>query len=114
MTEVTLDRVFRTYNGKSGCACGCNGRYSLLRHEDIALANERAGWEANTADDVRPLAVKRCVGAINKAIAAYLPLAKRRADGAFEYNGPDAWFFMGDEFVAVDANGRANTVYFRR
>lgn len=113
---ITLDKVFRTYNGRSGCACGCNGRYSLHRAEDIEPANREAGWEANSAEDVRPMAVKRAIAKLNAAIEEYLPLAKPSTSGVkgLEYVGDDVWFFMCDEFAAIDQAGRATTVYFRK
>ena len=37
MERISIENVVRTYNGKDGCACGCNGSYSLKTADDIAV-----------------------------------------------------------------------------
>lgn len=116
MQKLTFDQISQTYNGRTGCACGCNGTYSLPSDDLIEAANKRTGWEAYDADSVRPRACKIALSKINKAIEEYGPLAQPCTGhyaGAFEYHGKDVWFFYGPEFVAIDKNGRATTVYTR-
>jgi hypothetical protein len=34
-TEIKLDQIEKTYRGRNGCACGCNGEYYDLDYENI-------------------------------------------------------------------------------
>lgn len=42
--EITLEDVFASYNGKPGCMCGCNGKYSYKTSE-IDYASKNRGYE---------------------------------------------------------------------
>lgn len=113
INQVTVDKVVRSYNGKVGCACGCNGTYSLKSADDIAAANKACGWEANDESNVRPRAVAAAVRKINQAILEFGDLAKPSTSGnGLEYSKGDVWFFACNDFISVDRNGRNSTVYF--
>jgi hypothetical protein len=114
MEKISIDQVVRTYNGKEGCACGCLGRYSLKRAEDITAANAASGWEANDVSDVRPRAVASAVRTCNDAIDEFGGLAKDNGNGALEYydRSRGIWFCRHPEFVSITRNGRNSTAYF--
>ncbi len=114
MQQVKIDDVVRSYNGKEGCACGCNGNYSLKSALDIAAANKASGWEANDIDDVRPRAVATAVRKCNAAIEEFGALATPSSPGALEYNDrrTGVWFCRTATFVSITRNGRNSTVYF--
>jgi hypothetical protein len=109
MKALTLENVIRTYNGRSGCMCGCNGKYSIHDANDIERLNKEAGWEAHDEDDVRPGSVKAAIRKLSAAVQAY----GDKVDARGEYRDNDVWFFMSDEFVSIDHGDRTSTAYFR-
>lgn len=114
MERISIENVVRTYNGKDGCACGCNGSYSLKTADDIAAANKASGWEANSLEDVRPRSVASAVRKCNAAIDEFGDLAKPSSNGAFEYSDRNTgvWFCRTSDFVSISRNGRNSTAYF--
>lgn len=112
MERISIENVVRTYNGKDGCACGCNGNYSLKRAEDIAAANKASGWEAHSLEDVRPRAVASAVRKCNEAIDEFGDLAQPSTTGALEFSKGDVWFCRTATFVSISRNGRNSTAYF--
>lgn len=114
MQKITFEQIRKTYNGRKGCACGCNGNYTLPSHVSIADANKETGWEAYDESDVSDRRAKIALTKVNRAIAEYGPLAKQTREGVFEYCGNDVWFCYSDTFAAVDLGNRATTVYFAR
>ena len=112
MQKITFDTVRKTYNGRSGCACGCNGKYTIPSHVSIEEANKATGWDAYDASDVSDRRAKMAMTKVNKAIDEYGSMAKMTREGVYEYVGKDVWFCYSDSFVAIDTNGRATTVYF--
>lgn len=114
MERISIENVVRTYNGKEGCACGCNGRYSIKTPDDIAAANKACGWEANSIEDVRPRSVASAVRKCNEAIDEFGALAKPTGRGTFEFNDrtTGVWFCRTDQFVSISRNGRNSTAYF--
>jgi hypothetical protein len=114
MQKISFNQIRKTYNGKSGCACGCNGSYTLPSHVSIEEANAEAGWNAYSADDISDHSAKIALTKINKAIDEYGPLAKLDAhSGKYqEYSALGIWFCYNENFVGIDINGRATTVYF--
>ncbi len=113
MQKISFNQVTKTYNGKSGCACGCNGNYTIPSHVSIEDANKEVGYNAYDAKDVSDRRAKIALTKINKAIDAYGDLAKLDTSGKYhEYSARDVWFCYCDTFVGIDINGRATTVYF--
>jgi len=112
MQKISFNQIRKTYNGKSGCACGCNGSYTLPSHVSIEEANAEARWNAYSADDISDHSAKIALTKINKAIDEYGPLAKMTREGVYEYSALSAWFCYSENFVGIDINGRATTVYF--
>jgi len=99
---IKFEDVFKSYNGKSGCMCGCNGTYKLPSADLIALGNENSGWDAYDASNVSPRSVKIAVSKINKALAA------GSKDANIDYDVNDQ-----PMFAYVDDGSRNTVVYFK-
>jgi hypothetical protein len=112
MEKIRFEQIRKTYNGRSGCACGCNGTYTLPSHVSIEEGNKEVGWNAYDEKSISDRRAKIALTKINKAIDEYGSLAYDNGRGAFEYYGKDVWFCYSDSFVGIDVNGRATTVYF--
>lgn len=117
MQKITFEQIKKTYNGRTGCACGCNGNYTLPSHISIEEANAQAGWDAYCDSDVSDRRAKIALSKVNKAIDKYGSLATLNDSGSYEYYGlnEDAnriWFCYSDSFVAINVGDRATTVYF--
>jgi hypothetical protein len=117
MQKIAFEQVQKTYNGRTGCACGCNGDYTLPSHVSIEEANAATGWNAYSESDVSNRRAKIALSKVNKAIDKYGHKAVKTGSGAFEYYGTnedakEVWFCYSDSFVAIDVGNRATTVYF--
>ncbi len=117
MQKISFEQVRKTYNGRTGCACGCNGDYTLPSHVSIEEANKETGWNAYDEKSVSDRRAKIALTKVNKAIEEYGHLAKDNGRGAFEYYGLNGdanrvWFCYSDSFAAIDVGNRATTVYF--
>lgn len=117
MQKISFNQITKTYNGKSGCACGCNGNYTIPSHVSIEDANKEVGYNAYDAEDVSDRRCKIALTKINKAIDEYGHLVKYDDRGVAEYfglntDGNRVWFCYCNTFVAIDINDRATTVYF--
>lgn len=95
--EVTVNQGLKTYAGRPGCACGCNGRYSY-RPETRELGGKDRGYEVD-ASEVRPRSVKATVDKINAAIR-----------GEFEIDS----LIFDREFISVESGNKVWTAYFIR
>lgn len=103
---IEFKNVVRSYNGRSGCMCGCNGKYTIAPDVSLDLENELVGYEAYDENDVSERRVKIAVTKLNKYIAANgIDISKPSPA-----NGPIIWT---DEWVSLDLNGRTTTVYFK-
>lgn len=111
MQKISFDQIRKTYNGRSGCACGCNGNYTIPSHVPLDVANAATGYNAYDEDDVSDRRAKIALSKVNKAIDTYGPLAKLDDRGNYEYSGRDVWFCYSKTFVAIDLGNRATTVY---
>lgn len=47
MQKLTFEQVFKSYNGRKGCACGCNGNYTLPSHVSLEASNKSVGWNVS-------------------------------------------------------------------
>ena len=117
MQKLTLEQVRKSYNGRTGCACGCNGNYTLPSHVSLEDRNKSVGWNAFSESDVSDRRVKLALNKVNKAVDEYGPKATLTSSGSYEYygtnrDGKSVWFCYTDSFVAVDVGNRATTVYF--
>ena len=114
MQKIAFKQVRKTYNGRTGCACGCNGNYTIPSHVSIEEANAETGWNAYNADDISDRRAKIALTKINKAIDEYGPLAKldTHFGKSHVFKAPGVWFCYSENFVGIDINGRATTVYF--
>ena len=111
MQKIAFENVRKSYNGKSGCACGCNGNYTIPSHVSIVDANKEVGYNAYDEDDVSDRRCKIALSKINKAIDEYGHLAMPQGK-YYEYSDGNVWFCYCETFVGIDINGRATTVYF--
>lgn len=103
MEKIKYEDVRHSYNGRSGCMCGCLGKYSLKSADDIEAYNKDAGWEAADESNVSPRAVKIAVNKINKAIDKY---------GDNKPDPSKVFFEVNDRWASIDEGGRNTTVYF--
>lgn len=107
LEQLDPAKVSRTYNGKTGCMCGCNGKYSYASTEARV---KYAPSYVNDDEDVRPRAVAMACNKIRTFI-------EQHDDGqlsAFAEGKPfdRPTFYLSDNWVAVEENGRNTTVYF--
>jgi len=109
MNPITIEQVTKSYNGKTGCMCGCNGKYKLPSHVSIEDANKAIGYEGYDEEDVSDRSVKIAVNKINKALDKYRLML---VDG--EYNSRDDNVNVGrnDDFAWFSKDGRNTVVYF--
>ena len=108
MLEITFEQVFKSYNGKSGCMCGCNGNYSLPTHTDIDAANKEIGYEGYDQSDVSDRRVKIAVRKVNQALEQYNGMDEEdlKRDGinvGIDKEHGNAW---------IEQGGRSTVVYF--
>lgn len=108
MSPITIEMVSRSYNGKSGCMCGCNGNYSLPSHVVIEAANLSLGYEGYDDTDVSDRRVKIAISKVNKALAYH----SHELDDDGEYNGDGVSVGRNDDFAWIDQGGRNTVVYF--
>ena len=103
MELVKFEDVKKSYNGRPGCMCGCNGNYTLPSHQDLAAANKATGWEAYGLADVSDRRVKTALSKVNKAVELWGDLEKeeREARGLYVY----------DFGVFYETDTRVNGVY---
>ena len=116
MQKIIFDQITKTYNGRVGCACGCNGTYTLPSHVSIDDANAKTGWNAYDESSVSDRRAKIALTKINNAIDKYGPLAQADGSGDFEYfglneNAERVWFCYSKSFVAINIGNRATTVH---
>ena len=100
---VVFENVTKAYNGKSGCMCGCRGKYRLPSHSDVSAENKKTGYEAYEQADVSDRSVKLAVKKIN-AVLATLSEAELKA-GSREAG-------IDDECAWIDDGERTTVVYF--
>ena len=93
--QVSVDQVTQTYNGKSGCMCGCNGKYSIHSADKIDIVNKDTGWDSMSDTNVRPRSVQLAISKVNASMQA--------GSGNVDIKRGHAW---------VDVNGRNTVVYF--
>ncbi len=99
MKQIKFEDVTKSYNGKTGCMCGCQGNYSVASHYGIEAANKEIGYEGY--DKCNDRSVRIAVNKINKAIAAdVLP------DGQELQYEPGEWY-------CLDTNERRTAVYLK-
>ena len=106
MLQINVEQVTKSYNGKSGCMCGCNGKYTLPSRTSIDDANKEVGYECYDQSDVSDRRVKIAVNKINKALEQFKGMSEEdlRAVGvSVGINSEHAW---------IDRDGRNTVVYF--
>jgi CRISPR/Cas system-associated endonuclease/helicase Cas3 len=117
MEKIAFENVRKSYNGRVGCTCGCNGKYTLPSRASVADANTAAGWEAYSESDVSDRRVKIALNKVNKAIEQYASQAKKTDENTYQYHGLDrdanhVWFCYSDCYAAIEVGNRCTTVYF--
>jgi hypothetical protein len=119
MQEIEFSRVFKSYNGKRGCGCGCLGRYTLPTHTSVDEANVKCGWDAYNEGSISDRRVKLALSKINKAIREYGPLVNEETQCyvGVDGKGREIWFSYSPAgntpYVALDMGDRATTIYLR-
>lgn len=112
MEKIAFASVRKTYNGRKGCACGCNGKYTLPGHVSVEEGNKEVGWDAYSESDISDRRAKIALSKVNKAIEEYGPLAKDDGRGNCQYTDKNVWFCYSDTFAAITFNDRTTAVYF--
>ena len=98
---IDFTKVKKSYSGKIGCMCGCNGTYQIPEHVSIEDANKAVGYEAFDKQSNR--SVKSTVTKMNKLI---------------DWNRPDLAnpdnrdMYVGEDYAFVETSGRCLTVWF--
>ncbi len=107
MNQITLEQVSKSYNGKSGCMCGCNGNYTLPSHASIERANRVIGYNAYDESNVSDRRVNTAVRKINEALDKY---NDQLENGEYSKDG----YQVGrtNEFAYVNDGNRNTVVYF--
>jgi len=101
-----FEQVFQSYNGKSGCMCGCNGTYKLPTHTKIEDANAEVGYKAYDEENISNRSVKIALKKINEALNFVGP-HRRYFNYGVDYNKD------GKLFCAyIDDGDRTSVVYF--
>ena len=99
--NIQLNQVFKSYNGKSGCMCGCNGNYKLPTHTPIVDANLEIGYEGYDEQDVSDRSVQTAIRKVNAALNFVGPHPRHVEVG---YDSDCAFY---------DDGNRNTVVYFR-
>ena len=95
---IRFEDVAKSYSGKPGCACGCQGKYQVAEHYGIERANADTGYEAY--DKCSDRSVKSTLAKINRLI---------------DWNDPKSVKeHVHDDFAFIDNEDgtRTYTVYF--
>ena len=110
MDKIKFEDVFKSYNGRNGCMCGCLGDYKLPSHTSIDEANRQIGYDGYTDEDVSDRSVKIAVNKVNKLIELYgdLDTESQREKGLWvcTESGKIRW-------AGAHLNGRNTTVYLK-
>ena len=99
----TFENIFKSYTGKVGCMCGCNGTYKVPSHTAIEAANSDCGYKAYSAEDVSDRSVKINV----KKIKAAFAMSEQQRDEAGIVD-----IGMTDEYAFMQTETRNCVVYF--
>lgn len=68
MEQVKFEQVFKSYSGRVGCMCGCNGTYKIPSHTPIAEVNRDVGYNGYDENDVSDRSVRIAMNRINEVI----------------------------------------------
>lgn len=118
---IKFEDVIKSYNGRRGCMCGCNGRYRLASHANIDEINRSVGYPLYDEDDVSDRAVRIAVNRINRNVDWEDPQAIAALQGKSVYklrNGKvdDGRFeiLIMDDCASIDVGDRTTAVYFKK
>jgi hypothetical protein len=67
--NIKIENVMQVYSGKSGCMCGCNGKYKIPTHMR-EVADKTRGYP-HSDEDVSDIAVKRMFNRFMKEINSW-------------------------------------------
>lgn len=85
---LNIDKIVKTYSGKMGCMCGCNGKYSYTAHGAV---------EDNPGYDVSDSVNERSVRIIAKKVLA----------------NPNVQYEGNIAFVEDHVKGTIKAIYFK-
>jgi len=54
MQAVNISNITKVYNGKIGCMCGCNGKYSYTAHGAV---NDNPGYDVSNSINERSVKI---------------------------------------------------------
>jgi len=100
---IKFENIFKSYNGKVGCMCGCVGRYSVPTHTTLEAVAKADGWQSADDSNVSDRRVKLAVTKINQVLAMS---EEERADN-------NVRLFEDDAYVSVEIGARNTTVYLK-
>lgn len=109
VSKLKFENVVKTYNGKVGCACGCQGKYNLPCADLIERGNQYTGYSAYDLESVSERACKRRFTSVLKYIEFFKNVENLGSDVNIggEVNDDGEY-----ELIWADVNGRATTIYF--
>ncbi len=110
-TPITIDQIFKSYNGKSGCMCGCNGSYTLPSHTSIDEANARIGYDGYDSTKVSDRRVKIAINKINAALDKYRHWTDEQLDELRSEQHIDVG--QTDRHAWITNNKRTTVVFFK-
>ena len=93
--KIDFAKVKKSYNGRSGCMCGCRGTYKLPTHTSIEEANKATGYAAYDADNVSDRSVKAAIRKIEQAV-----------------NEEPEYTEITESYAVYDNGNRTSVVYF--
>ena len=96
---IEFNKVFKSYNGKTGCMCGCVGKYSLPEHTALAEDHAASGWESTDESNVSNRRVRIAVNKLNRSLDFSHPVVMKMAEHGIFWN--------------IDETGRNTTVYMK-
>lgn len=100
--RIKIEKVVMSYNGKSGCMCGCQGRYRIASSQNIQHINQVMGYDAYSDEDVSDRSIKIAIKKIQDAFETVKSMTE------------DTHFVGMDEQCAwVNDGDRTSVVYFK-
>jgi len=100
-----IDKIGKTYSGKPGCMCGCNGKYSYASDYVVAGGKER-GYEV-LPTDVSDRSVKIITGKLSKYI-------NELTEAHFASEVKAERIAINSEYVFAEIKNRYVCAYFKQ
>ena len=111
MKKIAFEDIKKSYNGKPGCMCGCNGNYAIASHYGIEAANKDSGWDAH--DKCSDRSVKIAVNKINKAIEAAEGGLYDDHHNTYVFEDGTELEYSPDHYISLENGTRVTVVYLK-